>query len=147
MRLKHLALTLILIVLGTLVTSPAHAQQRESGTITGTVTDKDGSPVPGVTVTASSTERGDTTAYTAEDGFYRFPVLLPGTYEIKAALEGFETAVRKDVRLFVGQTVNVNLSIGVTAMQEALVISGETPVIDASTTASSKTVPVETIEN
>ena len=113
--------------------------------LVGTVTDMEGQPLGGVTVTATNPERGDTLAYTDKDGHYRFPVLLPGTYDIGASLEGFQTVVRKEVRLFVGNTVTIDLSIGQT-VQEEIMVTGETPMIDATTTASSKTVPVETIE-
>ena len=131
--------------LALLIAIPVHAQ-RETGAIVGNVTDRDGGPVPGVTVTAINPARGNSTTFTGEDGHYRFPVLPPGTYDISAELEGFQTAIRKDIRLFVGATTTVDLSIS-PAVEEAMVISGETPMTDASTTASSKTVPVETIEN
>jgi hypothetical protein len=144
MHSKLLTLTFVAI-LGLLIAIPAHAQ-RETGAIVGTITDRDGAPVPGVTVIAINPARGNTTAFTGEDGYYRFPVLAPGTYDISAELEGFQTAIRKDIRLFVGATMTVDLSIS-PAVEEAMVISGETPMTDATTTASSKTVPVETIEN
>lgn len=126
--------------------TPAFAQQRESGAIVGHITDMEGGAVPGVKVTAQSPARGETVTYTDEEGFYRFPVMAPGTYEVKAELEGFQTVVRSDVRLFVGKTTTVDMSISGT-VEEAVIVTGETPLIDATTTASSKTVPVETIEN
>jgi hypothetical protein len=125
-----------------------YGQARETGAIQGIITDSEGAPVPGVTVTATNTtlKGRDGTAYTDEKGRYRFPALAPGTYQIQAQLEGFQTAVRTDVRLFVGNTVDVDLSIGQT-VTETIEIAGETPLIDATTTASSKTVPIETIES
>jgi Carboxypeptidase regulatory-like domain len=136
---------LICIVLLGFFLNAAFAQ-RESGAIVGHVTDMESAAVPGAKVTAVTPARGESVTYTDEEGFYRFPVLAPGTYEIKAELEGFQTAVRGDVRLFVGKTSTVDMTISAT-VQEALVVTGETPLIDATTTASSKTVPVETIEN
>ncbi|HEY7162276.1 MAG TPA: carboxypeptidase regulatory-like domain-containing protein, partial [Acidobacteriota bacterium] len=133
------------VVLVCLMT-PVFAQQRESGAIVGHITDSEGGPVPGVKVTAASSERGESVTYTDKEGYYRFPVLSPGTYEIKSELEGFQTVVRSDVRLFVGKTATVDMTIS-GSVEEAVVVTGETPLIDATTTASSKTVPIETIEN
>jgi hypothetical protein len=144
MHSKCFALTLV-ILLGMAIAVPVYAQ-RETGAIVGTITDKDNTPVPGVTVTAHNPERGNTVAYSGEDGHYRFPALAPGTYDIIAEMQGFQTASVKQVRLFVGSTVTVDVSIGI-AMEAALEILGDTPLTDATTTASSKTVPVETIEN
>ena len=133
-------------VFGILLAIPVFAQKRESGAIVGTITDKDNSPMPGVSVTAVNPERENVVTYTDKDGSYRFPVLPPGTYEIRAELKEFETSVRKDIRLFVGNTLTVNLNIGL-AVSEKVEVTGETPMIDATTTASSKTIPNETIEN
>lgn len=126
---------------------PAYAQ-KETGGIQGVVTDIDGLPLEGVTVTTESTtlSRGKTVTYTDRDGHYRFPVLGPGVYDVTAELQGFQTSVRKDVRVSVGTTATVNLGIGQT-LEESLEVSGDTPLIDATTTASSKTVGIESIEN
>ncbi len=142
---KSVGLSLVLLLFAVML---AYGQSRETGAIQGSITDSEGAPVPGVTVTATNmTLKGrDATAFTDEKGKYRFPSLAPGTYQIQAELEGFQTSVRSDVRLFVGNTVDVDLSIG-QSVTETIEISGETPLIDATTTASSKTVPVETIES
>jgi outer membrane receptor protein involved in Fe transport len=142
---KLVGITLVLILFATM---SVYGQARETGAIQGVISDSEGAPVPGVTVTATNTtlKGRDGTSYTDEKGRYRFPSLAPGTYQIQAELEGFQTAVRSDVRLFVGNTVDVDLSIG-QSVTETIEISGETPLIDATTTASSKTVPVETIES
>jgi hypothetical protein len=124
---------------------PAFAQ-KESGAIVGHINDMEGLPVAGAKITAVNPARGQNVTYADEEGSYRFPVLAPGTYEIRAELKGFQTASRSDLRLFVGKTLTVDLTISPT-VEEALVVTGETPLIDATTTASSKTVPVETIEN
>ena len=146
LRIKQsVGFSLVLLLFAAML---AYGQSRETGAIQGAITDSEGASVPGVTVTATNTtlKGRDATVYTDEKGRYRFPSLAPGTYQIQAELEGFQTSVRSDVRLFVGNTVNVDLSIG-QAVTETIEISGETPLIDATTTASSKTVPVETIES
>src|SRR5688500_12073500 len=88
----------------------AFAQKEEMGAISGSVQDEDGKGIPGVTIIASNIRLTglNSSRYTNVDGSYRFPVLLPGEYQIKAELQGFQSVVRKNVRLFVGQTVIVD---------------------------------------
>src|SRR5688500_7394082 len=124
----------------------AYAQRSETGVVQGTVSDSDGTAIPGATLTLTSPAVGTTTTYTDKDGYYRFATVLPGTYEVKSELEEYQPIVRKDIRAFVGTTLTVNLTMSQTATAE-IVVTGETPLIDASTTAMSKTVPNETIEN
>jgi Carboxypeptidase regulatory-like domain len=137
----------IFVLLAIGMALPLYAQ-KESGSIVGRVSDIDNLPLEGVTVTVSSPALigGSSIAYTDNNGDYRFPVLPPGVYDVSAALEGFQTAVRKDVVVSVGKTITVNHAIGQTA-GETLEISAETSLIDTSTPASSKTVDVGVIEN
>ena len=126
----------------------AFAQNAETGAISGFVQDEDGKDIPGVTIIASNMRLSlNSLSYTGVDGSYRFPVLLPGEYEIKAQLEGFQSVVRKDVRLFVGQTVVVNFVLQPYRLSELLEITGETPAFDTTSPSMSKTVPREEIEN
>lgn len=106
-------------------------------------------PLPGATITVSSTDLigGSSVAITDAGGHYRFPALAPGVYQVKAELSGFQTVIRNDMRLFVGTTLTVNFTLMLQAGMEVLQVSGETPFIDVSTPAESKTVPLETIEN
>src|SRR6187549_425995 len=60
------------------------------GSIVGNVTDAQGATVPGVTLTATNTGTAlEVEAVTDGDGAYTFRNLLPGTYDVKAALTGF----------------------------------------------------------
>src|SRR6266700_2676130 len=69
---------------------PAHAQV--VGQIQGTVTDAQGAVLPGVALTLRNTETGTVRTTVSEgDGQYRFAGLQPGTYALKAELQGFAT--------------------------------------------------------
>src|SRR5918992_5967269 len=63
------------------------------GSVTGVVSDNTGAVMPGVTVTVTSLERKTTdVVVTNESGRYLKERLLPGTYEVKAELQGFKAA-------------------------------------------------------
>ena len=62
-------------------------------------TEEDGSPVPGVTVTATSPAmQGQRTAYTGESGNWVIRNLPPGQYELTFELEGMATPVQSTVK-------------------------------------------------
>ena len=90
---------LTFLVSTVLMTTGAHAQvsaQVGPGTVTGVVRDSSGAPVPGATLRIVSEGTGvavDTLS--DERGSYRVTSLPPGRYRVEAALDGFETSVRR----------------------------------------------------
>jgi hypothetical protein len=88
----------------------------------GVVTDATGAVLPGAAVTAVSVETG-ATRETASDavGAYRFNLLPRGSYEVRASLAGFETAVVQGVNLTVGGTVTVDLTLRVAGAEKVVV--------------------------
>jgi hypothetical protein len=87
-----------------------------SGSISGIVTDPNGFLVPNGTVTATNTDTGiQSVIKTDGKGFYNFPDLPIGNYDVEVTQPGFKTfrktavhidansAIRLDVRLEVGQ--------------------------------------------
>src|SRR5687767_10965328 len=94
--------------------------QKNTGTIEGNLYGSEGQTVPGATVTASSSSLigGSTTIYSNEDGYYRFPALAPGTYEVKAELQGFQTVIRRNVDLSVGLTLALDFTLQISNVTE-----------------------------
>src|SRR5438034_987967 len=83
--------------------------QQVTAAITGKVTDPSGAAVPGASVTAKDVERGTVwPTISNNEGFYNLPRIPIGTYEIKAELTGFKTAVHPPVKLELNQTARVD---------------------------------------
>lgn len=143
-RCRFLAVFLLV-----LLTSSVVFAQRDTGAIEGTVKDNEDRPIPGVTVTAlsSSLIGGSRSANTDQDGFYRFPVLAPGNYEVKAELNGFQTVVRKDITLSIASTLAANFNLELSNVSETIDVTDHPPLIDATTTSVANTVPPEIISN
>ena len=73
------------------------AAQTTTGTISGRVADAQGLPLPGVTVTAASSNlQGIRTAATSANGDYIFTGLPSGTYKLTFELSGFQTRRQDD---------------------------------------------------
>jgi hypothetical protein len=109
--------------------SPAFSQQR--GSITGKVLDASGLPLPGATVTVTDQGTGFTrTAVTAETGAYAIPNLEPGTFTVSVEMPSFATLKRTDVLLTAGSTVNLELKLQVAGLEEAITVTGESPLVE-----------------
>ena len=84
---RCLATLLLLALAG----GAAWADAPETGTVSGTVTDPGGSELPGVNLTISG-ERGEKFTVSQADGGFRFALMVPGNYTLKAELEGLGEA-------------------------------------------------------
>src|SRR4051812_47339531 len=105
-------LRLVFCVLALGVSSPARAQTL--GTLAGTVVDTTGGALPGVSVTLRNTSTGLTrTATSAGDGRFVFAGVPPGPYRLQARLTGFHTLDRGDIRISVGESASLLLTLEV----------------------------------
>ena len=112
------------------------AAQDFRGRINGTVTDNSGAVLPGVSVTATSPALiQPQVQVTGADGSYRFLALPPGLYEINFELSGFQNVKRQDVRVVINQTLTVDQQLNVATLQETVTVTGESPIVDTSTTS------------
>ena len=105
----------------------------QEAALSGTIVDTQGGVLPGVTVTATNEESGNT-FLAVTDGTGTFRTLLRiGTYRVTAELVGFATVTRAGLRLQVGQQATVSLQMAPSDIQETIVVSGEAPLIEVST--------------
>ena len=115
--------------------------------VSGTVSAEDGSVLPGVAVAATNQETGLVVSATTDgQGFYRLLNLPTGTYTFTAALEGFATSSRSDVRLLLGSTPSIDFAMQVSAIVETINVTSEIAVIEVTNTSNSTTVTTEQIE-
>ncbi|MFQ5790252.1 MAG: carboxypeptidase regulatory-like domain-containing protein, partial [Acidobacteriota bacterium] len=115
-------------------------------TLQGSITDETGGLLPGVTVVIRNVETGiERTVVTDEAGFYRAPLLPSGSYVITASLNGFQTVVRENIILLVAQVLDVNLTLGVAAVEETITVTAESPVVELSRSSAAKYVSEEEI--
>ena len=113
------------------VASPTLAQV-QTGSILVRVADEQKAAVPGVAITISSSAlvAGTATGVSDTGGAYRFPSLPPGTYQVKAELQGFQGVVQDGVNVQVGQTVALDFNLRVATLAETVTVTGSSPIID-----------------
>lgn len=142
MRLRSLALLLLVFALA----MPAVAQEQR-GAIEGIVKDSSGAVLPGVTVEIRNTAVGSVaTAVSDGAGNYRFPAVAPGTYEVTATLQGFNTKKFENVIVLLGQIKKVDFALGVGGVAESIQVSAEAPLVDVRQSARATSLRDEQID-
>jgi hypothetical protein len=129
-RISSLLLPALLAVMLPSVSAAQGALAR--GALTGTVRDASGAVLPGVTVEAASPALIEKvrTAVTDSAGVYRIVNLDPGLYTLTFTLEGFKQVKRENIELTGSATLTVAIDMQVGTIQETVIVSGETPVVD-----------------
>ena len=139
-------ITILMVALLACAACAAPASAQGVGAIGGTVVDGSGGALPGVTVTLSSAEGtvgGSREAVTDDRGTYQFLRLVPGTYAVKAELQGFRRAAQDKIVVNADVTVRADLKLEVGSIEESITVSGQTPLIDT-TSALNQTVLTRT---
>lgn len=138
---------LITAVLGSFVLTGTSCQKEETpagegnGTITGTVSDSNGNPVEGVSVSASNTE---STATTGADGTYTLSNVPVATLSVTFKKEGYQTAsITVPASRFSNGTATVNATLTIAGAKITGTIldgaNGDAPLKGATVTLSTGT--------
>lgn len=133
-------------VLAALVTAGTAAAQSGTASVSGRVTDAQGSIVPGATVTVTSAATGTTrTAATNESGLYSLSALPPGVYDLTVELSGFRTARVEKLELRVDLPARADVQLEVGALAEQVVVQAESPLINTTDASLGNTISQEQI--
>jgi Carboxypeptidase regulatory-like domain len=124
--------------------TPAHAQVF-TGRIDVAVQDTSGAILPGVTVdiTGPQNESGTTDV----KGEAHFLNLAPGTYRVKAALQGFADYTNASVDVKAGASTPIRASLAVAGVSEQVQVSAEPPAVDPRRQAIATTLSTAELQN
>jgi len=136
---------LLLITLILLAGAPAAYAQ---SAIAGVVRDSSGAVLPGATVEASSPAliEGTRTAVTDGAGQYTIADLRPGVYAVAFSLTGFRGVKREGIVLPTSFTATVNADLSVGTVEEAITVTGESPLVDVQRSVSQSVMTRETLD-
>ena len=133
MRIQLVIRTVTFVVAG-LLWSAVPASAQGVGAIGGTVMDSSGAVLPGATVVLSSAQGGtlggSRETVSDERGNYQFTRLVPGTYHVRAQMQGFRTVEQRNVVVNADATARADLSLSIGQLEEGIVVSGEAPLLD-----------------
>jgi len=120
---------------------PVFAQGGTTSTIGGTVADISGAVLPGATVTAKHLASGVvTTSVSNSEGAFTMASLPIGTYEVSVSLEGFKTAVVKEVVLTSTSPASVKAVLEVGGVTEMVTVASTSEIIQTQSTTISSTI-------
>jgi hypothetical protein len=138
-------LALLAVVLVTAV--PASAQT-QTGEIVGRVVDGSGAALPGAAVTATSPVLlQPMVATTGDTGAYQFTNLPVGVYAVRFELAGFKTFIRENVQVATGFTAQINVQLEISALQETVTVTSESPLINTRQRGTESTFTQEMLQN
>ncbi|HEY0727293.1 MAG TPA: carboxypeptidase-like regulatory domain-containing protein, partial [Pyrinomonadaceae bacterium] len=119
-----------------------NAQDLDTVTITGRVTDQNGAVIPGAEIEATLSKRQLTRRSTTDiDGRYRLIQLEPGNYVIRVSANGFAAQQTENIAMLSSQSLEFDVTlIPSTVVAEPVVITtAETPVVDTKRTVTGAT--------
>jgi hypothetical protein len=123
------------------ILTPTIYPQAATATLAGVVKDSSGAVVPDAEVTVVNTDTNFTrTNTTATDGYYRFPELPVGNYQVRVTKMGFQTTERKGIRLEVAQQAVMDLDLKVGSASETVSVQAEVSLIQTSESSVGSTV-------
>jgi hypothetical protein len=148
---RILALVLTGFALMSLAEAPAGAQSRgDSGSIVGYVVDQSGNPIRGVKVTATSATQigGKKVAYTNDEGFFRFPVLDPGNFQVRTEAPKLKTQVQENVKVGItaAAEINVVMEVATEKIEEVKVVE-KAPLISTSSSSVKEVYDIDFVDS
>jgi hypothetical protein len=122
------AAAVFILTLGLL--APVFAQ-KQSGSLQGQVRDKTGKPLAGTVILVIGTSfQGQADAITPVSGRFHFPVLPPGTYELRADMPGYQSQVRQGLVIRIGGTTDVLVELVVSELEDDVAVVDPALVVD-----------------
>ena len=122
----------VIVALLLAVAGVASAQDT-TGTLTGKLTDAQGLAVPGAAVTVTGPQGAKSFVSDAE-GRFNAPFLTPGSYGVRAELQGFKAVDIKAISVQLGQTTDISIKMDVGGLAETVSVTASTVVIDNTST-------------
>ncbi len=143
--MKIRAAGLCVVVLALAVAGFAQTQIT-TGVIQGIVMDQSGAVMQGADVEAKESATNFTKDQKTDDnGRFTFLALPPGRYTLTIAHTGFATIVQENLNLTVGQAINLNFTMKVSAVAQRIVVTETPTLVDTTETAVASTLNETTV--
>jgi hypothetical protein len=120
--------------------------QAQTGNIFARAVDDQAAPLPGVAITLTGMG-APLTQVTNVNGEVRFLSLSPGNVTLDFILSGFGKVTRKNVTIAVGQNTQINVTMKLASVQESVVVTGESPLLDTRKSGATATVTKVELES
>ena len=144
--MKALGRTLLLtwlIALGADAT--LHAQNSQ---VSGQIRDTTQAAIAGAKVTLTRLETGDhRDATSTGEGYYSFPLLLPGHYDLKVERDGFAPQTQSNISVETGAISNIDVTLAIGSNSETVSVDASVPLLQSESSAVAHVVENDSITN
>ncbi|HZQ43455.1 MAG TPA: TonB-dependent receptor [Acidobacteriaceae bacterium] len=111
--------------------SSTASAQAVYGSIFGTVTDTSGAAIPNASITVTDIAKGtSTTTQTGPTGDYRAEHLIPDSYKVQAAAQGFQSAVANNVVVYADTAPKIDLQLTVGGTSTTVEVTTAAPLLE-----------------
>jgi hypothetical protein len=122
--------------------------QLNLASISGVVSDPQGAVVPAAAVSATNTATGiNTRTATDASGFYVIRNLPVGNYTVTIEHSGFKRYLHQGIILTTGQSLGLDVRIELGEVNQAVNVTGETPLLETRTSDISNVVTLKSVED
>ena len=129
------------------LTAVALCSQSGSSILTGSVHDTSGANIAAARVTVINEDSGITlSTQSNEAGLYRIAALGPGSYRVEVEATGFQRLLRRGVTVQISQTLQLDLTLTIGAVQETVDVTASAPLHDAQSASTGQLIEREMIE-
>jgi hypothetical protein len=118
--------------------------QLQTGNLYGTVVDEENVSLPGVTLTLKDGGAPQVQVSNSQ-GQFRFLSLPPGSYYLKAELEGYSTIDYPNISISVGQNTVIKITLSA-AVEDVITVTAESPLLDERRIGTGETVNQSELE-
>jgi len=122
--------------------------QTTLATLEGVVTDDQGGGLPGALLNLKNTETGYVYNTTSRpDGRFIISGIQPGKYQMEVSLQGFQTRKRLGLTFNVGSRLKIDFVLTAATVEEAVVVTAASPMVEVSKSEVSKVIDRSKIED
>lgn len=141
------ALAVLTVFVAGIASLPSAAQVT-GAVVSGIVTDAQNAPIPNAQVSVTSTATGETFSTTTNGaGYYEFPSLNPGNYDLTVKAPGFGTYTRSNFELVIQQRLRLDVGMQVASVSESVVVTGTPTVVNTEDARASHTISGDLVAN
>jgi hypothetical protein len=130
MSIRFITFCAAVAIVAALPVSAVGQSNATDGALDGFVRDATAAFLPSVRVIAVNVGTGQVhETVTSDAGYYRFPLLQVGEYELLATAPGFAEHRQSGIRLSVGQQVRLDVVLGVAGASEAVTVTADASIL------------------
>jgi hypothetical protein len=148
-KVTPLLLTLwLLTVLFSFASSLVGQTNAVDGVMDGYVRSTDDALLPGATIIATNIATGVAQTTRSDDaGYFRFPLVHTGTYDLQVSAPGFATLNQRGVSIGVGSGVHLMLRMFVSSDKTSITVNADASILETHSSAMGATLDQDSIED